>query len=139
MEIMDAFPSRFAQFCGLTGALSLLGGSTLLAGDVTLQKVPALTVEQAPAYPENLARYHFGAKVEVLPQTAASGNEAALLCDDPTMGYALPAGTRTVLVTLSKIENIDTISFLNEGAKGNVAIAISNAKMPADISEWRTV
>jgi hypothetical protein len=139
MEIMAAFPPRFARFCGLTGALSLLSGSALLAGEVTLEKVPPLTVEQVPAYPENLARYHFGAKVEVLPQSAASGNEAALPCDDSTMGYALPTGTRTVLITLSKIENIDNIAFLNEGAKGNVAIAVSNAKLPADSSQWQVV
>jgi hypothetical protein len=138
MEIMSAFPSRLARFCRLTGAISCLA-SGAFAGDITLQKVPPITVEQAPAYPENLARYHFGARVEVLPQTAASGDEAALLCGDPTMGYALPAGTRTVLISLAKIENIDTVSFLNEGAKGSVSVAISNAKLPATSTQWNVV
>ena len=61
---------------------------------------------------------------------------AALLCDDPTVGYALSNGSTTLLVSLSKIENIDSISFLNHGAKGDITIATSNAKLPADSSLW---
>ena len=37
-------------------------------GDVVLQKAPPLTIRQAPSYPENLARYHFGAAVKATPQ-----------------------------------------------------------------------
>jgi len=42
--------------------------SIVTAADVVLQKAPPLTVRQAPAYPENLARYHFGAAVKATPQ-----------------------------------------------------------------------
>ena len=53
------------------------------------------------AYPENLPRYYFGAQVEAAPQSNPIANlqlgsksedtntaETALLCDDPTVGYA---------------------------------------------------
>ena len=65
--------------------------------------------------------------------------EAALVCDDPTTGYALTAGSKTLLVTLSKIENIDQIAFLNRHAQGTVSIAISNSKLPLDSAEWNVV
>lgn len=146
MEIMSTSISRFLTLCGLTATLSL---SATVASNaaVALQKVPPLTVEQAPAYPENLARYHFGARVETDPTSTAipvkaehrSTGEAALLSGDPTAGYDLSDGSKTLLISLSKIENIDTISFLNYGAKGDITIATSNAKLPADSPQWHTV
>jgi len=145
MEIMSTRSSRFINFCGLLCCFSI----TSVAGDLNLQRVPPLTVEQAPAYPENLARYHFGAQVEAASQSNSVRNlqlssqsqdrntaAAALLCDDPTVGYALSNGSTTLLVSLSKIENIDSISFLNHGTKGDVTIATSNAKLSADSSQW---
>lgn len=133
-----------ALFCGLA--------SLSFAADVTFQKVPPLTVEQAPSYPQNLARYHLGAQVEATPQASPAASlqlssqaddrntaEAALLCNDPTIGYALPSGATTLLVSLPNIENVDTVSFLNKGAKGNVTIATSNAKLPMDSPQWNQV
>jgi hypothetical protein len=132
-------------------SISLVASSSLFASDVVLHKVPPLTIEQAPAYPDNLARYHFGAQVEAAPDavpvsslklSSGAGDrntaESALLCDDPTTGYAL-AGDKTLLVTLSKIENIDKISFLNRGVKGTVSVAISNAKLTLTSDEWHVV
>ncbi|HEY1770988.1 MAG TPA: hypothetical protein VGG02_12115 [Chthoniobacterales bacterium] len=139
--------AKFACFCAF-----IVGPSTLFASDLVLQKAPPLTVEQAPAYPENLARFHFGAqlktssnnnsaaKVELSmlgADTNASG--AALLCDDPTIGYQLPKGKSTILVSLANIENIGSISFSDEGAKGSLTIAVSNADVAADSPEWRNV
>ena len=126
--------------------------SLAIASDVVLQKAPPLTVEQAPAYPENLARYHFGAEVKTLPQKNAAAklelssngedrntSEAALLCDDPTTSYQLPAGKSSILVSLANIENIESVSLLNDAAKGGLTIAISNADVPANSPEWRKV
>jgi hypothetical protein len=149
MEIISASPLRLAQTSVLIGLLSLGQVTLSVAAEITLQKVPPLTVEQAPAYPENLARYEFGAQVEAAPQSNPISTlqlssksedrntaEAALLCGDPTVGYALGNGTSTLLVSLAKVENIDSISFLNHGAKGEVTIATSNAKLPADSPQW---
>ena len=111
MEIMKTFSP--VRTLGVLGSLLVSSAPALLASEVVLQKVPPLTVDQSPAYPENLARYHLGAMVEAAPQShpiahlQLSSNsedrnaaEAALLCDDPTVGYALPAGKSTLLISL---------------------------------------
>jgi hypothetical protein len=149
MEIMSARPLFFARICSLSCCFFLGNAAGLIASELVLEKVPALTVEQAPAYPENVARYHFGAQVEAAPRSYPIANlqlssksqdtnraEAALLCDDPTVGYALPGGSSTLLISLSKIENVDNLSFLNNGAKGNLTIATSSPKLPADSPQW---
>lgn len=151
MEIMSAHLSRFGKICGV-GCCLAIGVSRLMASDLVLQKVPPLTIEQTPAYPQNLARFDLGAQLEAAPQSKPVANlrlssksddqntaEAALLCHDPTVGYALPSGKSTLLVALSKIENVDSISFLNNGARGDLTIATANAKLSADSPQWRTV
>ncbi len=120
------------------------------AAEVVLQKAPPLTVREAPAYPQNLARYHLGAEVKAAPRSVPvsqlqlssktedeNAAEAALLCDDPTTGYQLSTGSTTVLVSLANIENVESLSFQNEGAEGTFEVALSNAEMPATSPEWR--
>ena len=147
MKLLTISSSSKALFC-----VFLLGPSVGLAADVVLQKAPPLTVRQAPAYPENLARYHFGADVRATPESASlaklqlssngqdqNTSAAALLCDDPTIGYQLPAGASSILVSLPNIENIQSVSFLNDGAHGELTIAISNADVPENSPEWHRV
>jgi hypothetical protein len=146
MEIMRVSLHRFLQFSGLIACFSLSGTGTSLAA-LVLQKVPPLTVEQVPAYPENLARSFLGTQIEVDPDSAttqaksenSNRAETALLSADPIARYSLSGGSKTLLVSLSQIENIDTISFLNHGAKGNVTISTSSAKLPANSPQWHTV
>jgi hypothetical protein len=121
-----------------TVALASLITSGVSGAELVLQKVPPLTVEQAPAYPENLARYALGAQVEITPKADAAA-EAALLAGDPTAGCDIGAGTTTIFVSLAKIENIDSISFLDHGAKGHLTVATSNAKVPAESPQWNNV
>ena len=95
---------------------------------------------------------HFGAAVKATPQNDSiarlelvpngkdqNTSAAALLCDDPTTGYQIPAGASSILVSLSNIENIQSISFLNEGAQGDYTIAMSNADAPDNSPEWQRV
>ena len=146
---MNTFATRRSLSYAL--AALLCTSAQGFAAELVLQKVPPLSVEQAPAYPENLARYFLGAQIETTPQSQPISNlrlssnsedsnaaEAALLCGDPTVGYALPTGKTTVLVSLPKIENVSSISFSNSGAKGEVAIATSNAKLAASSPQWQT-
>jgi hypothetical protein len=146
MEIITSSSVRTFLLLGLSSVAANLAP----AAEIVLQKVPPLTVEQAPAYPENLARYEAGAQMEAAPKSASALQlssksedhntaEAALLCGDPTVGYALNSGTTTLLISLPKVENIDNVSFLNNGAKGQLTIAISNAKLPADSPQWNTI
>ena len=133
-------------------ALLLFAPLASPCADVVLQKAPPLTVREAPNYPENLARFHFGADLRTAPQGAAlaklrlssNGTDenmsaGALLCDDPTIGYELPAGKSAIFVSLPNIENIQSISFLNHGAQGEFAIALSNADVSANSPEWHHV
>jgi hypothetical protein len=138
MEIMKTFSSRSRLVCA-AGSLLIGSSSGLFAADLVLQKVPPLTVAQAPSYPENLARHHLGAQVQTLSAGSAQASDdkaSALLSGDPAATYALPAGTTTLLVALPQIENVGSIAFLNEGAKGSVTVAMSNAKLPADSPQW---
>ena len=117
--------------------ISALLPSLGTAADVVLQKAPPLTIRSAPAYPENLAKFHFGADVKAAPRSVPlmllqlssnssdqNTSEAALLCDDPTTGYVLPAGASSLLVSLSNIENVEHLAFLNEGAEGDFEVAV---------------
>lgn len=141
MEIISpsllVFP-RGSALVRLVTLASLSLSSASFAAELVLQKVPPLTVEQAPAYPENLARYSLGAEVDITP-TADSAAKAALLAGDPTSGYTIGNGSTTILVSLARIENIDSVSFLDQGAKGHVTIAVSNAKLSADSPQWSTI
>jgi hypothetical protein len=149
MEIMKPLTlvscRKYIVLSGIVAAIWPVCGA-----DVVLQKAPPFTVEQVPFYPENLARYHFGADVEAAPQSSSAAklqlsmngedrntSEAALLCDDPTTGYQLPAGASSILVSLANIENISAISFVNYGAQGDLAIATSNAAVASNSPEWR--
>jgi len=144
-------PSIFSRSKLLTCML-LLGPTVGFAADLILQKVPPLTVREAPAYPENLARYHFGADVKVIPESTSRAklqlsldakdqniSAAALLCDDPTTGYQIPRGESSILISLPNIENIQSVSFLNDGAQGALTIAVSNADVPDSSPEWRRI
>ncbi len=149
MDILITPFIRFCTFCAV-GFFILASPSSVFSTGLTLQKVPPLTVEQAPSYPENLARYHLGAQVEAAPKSTPIANlqlssssadqnaaEAALLCDDPTVGYALPSGSTTLLVSLPKIENIGSVAFLTKGVQGTVSVATSSARLPEGSPQWR--
>lgn len=149
MEIMSTLRPRSLPVSAFVYCLILLPYSRAFPEDLVLQKVPPLTVEEVPAYSQNLARYYFGAQVEAAPRSnpiaslQLSSNsedhnaaEAALLCGDPTVGYPLSSGSTSLLISLSKIEIIDRVAFRNSGAKGQVTIAISSAKLPADSAQW---
>lgn len=97
------------------------------AADIVLQKVTSLTVEQAPRYPQNLARIDLGA--QTTPDSLLSGDAKA--------AYELKPGANELVVALGRIEHIDTICFGNVGAKGRVSIATANANLGAASPQWR--
>jgi len=136
MEIMKTFLIR--SHAGLIVSLALFGGtSNTRAADLVLQKVPQLSVEQAPADPKNLARHHLGARVDaVTTSTEVKADVSALLSSDPTTTCSLAQGRTTVVLAFSKIENIGGIALTNNGAKGSIAVATSSAKLPANSPQW---
>src|SRR6184192_1665734 len=119
----------------LTFLLGLGIGISASGADLVLQKVPPLTVTQAPNYPQNLARIDLGAQIESDLPTDASFS-VPFLSGDPASVYALRTGTTRLLISLAKIENIDSVAFLNSEAKGTVTIALSSAKLSPDSPQW---
>jgi hypothetical protein len=149
MEIMTSPSSPLGRKAASAFCATFLIAFGAQGSDVLLHKVPPLTVEQAPLYPENLARYALGAQLEVVPNPNSNAKlqlssmsqdnnaaESALLCDDPTVGYGLPNGATTIVVSLPNIENVESLGFLNRSARGSVSIATSNAQLPADSPQW---
>src|SRR6266487_1338716 len=119
----------------LTLFLGLGIGISASGADLVLQRVPPLTVAQAPNYPQNLARLDLGAQIESdVPADASSS--VPFLSGDPASVYALRTGTTRLLVSLAKIENIDSVGFLNSEAKGTVTIATSSAKLSPESPQW---
>ena len=119
----------------LTFFLGLGIGLSTSSADLVLQKVPPLTVAQAPNYPQNLARFDLGAQIESDVEADASSS-VPFLSGDPASVYALRSGTTRLLISLAKIENIDSVAFLNREAKGTVKIALSSAKLSPDSPQW---
>src|SRR6266536_2437310 len=123
------FLRALTLFLGLGIAISSSGA------DLVLQKVPPLTVRQAPNYPQNLARLDLGAQIESdVPADASSS--VPFLSGDPASVYALRTGTTRLLISLAKIENIDSVAFLNSEAKGTVTIALASAKLSPESPQW---
>src|SRR6266480_395828 len=119
----------------LTFLLGLGIAISTSGADLVLQKVPPLTVAQAPNYPQNLARIDLGAQIESdVPSDASSS--VPFLSGDPASVYALKTGTTRLLISLVKIENIDSIAFLNSEAKGTVTIALASAKLSPESPQW---
>src|SRR2546430_14477285 len=119
----------------LTLLLGLGIGISASGADLVLQKVPPLTVAEAPNYPQNLARLDLGAQIES-DAAADASSSVPFLSGDPTSVYALRTGTTRLLISLAKIENIDSVAFLNSEAKGTVTIALSSAKLSPDSPQW---
>ena len=141
MSALVCWPARVwtLSFC-----IFLSQAAGLPAADLVLQKVPALTSELSATYPENV-RYCPVAQVEAMPQGSpieglkVNSKSEDSNVGDPTVGYLLSNGGTTLLVSLSKIEIIDSIVFRNSGAKGKVLIATANAKLPANGPQWHEV
>jgi hypothetical protein len=123
MEIMSAYISRFSSVlaCGLT----IVAASQLLAND--------FVSVQNSASAQNIARAKLGARVD--DKIA----EAALISDQPTVGYSLSDGRTELVLSLAKIENIDIVSFINNGAAGTVTISTSNSKLAVASSQWHKI
>jgi hypothetical protein len=120
MEIMSANLNRFSRFSAITCGILLIGGLSSFAG-------------QAPVHPRNLARFSAGARID------DNLAQIALLSDHPTFAYLLPDGTSEVVLSLSKIENFDMISFANQEAVGTVTISTSNSRLAAASPQWHQI
>src|ERR1700693_3882249 len=117
MEIMSASFSSFTRVGTLVCGLVLAGGQ-LFGGEI-------VSTEKSPVYARNIARFTVSARIN------DNLAQVALISDHPTFGYTLPDGDSELVLSLSKIENFDVISFVNQGTAGTVTISTSNSKLAA--------
>ena len=120
MEIMSAPSSRVSRIC-------IVGCGILFAAGVQL------FAQSSPVQTHNIARLDRGARVD--DKIA----EAALISNHPTLGYSLNDGRTELVLSLAKIENIDIVSFINNGATGTVTISTSNSKLALGSAQWHQI
>ena len=124
MEIMSTHFSRFSRIGAIACGVLLTG--QLFAGEI-------VSTEKSPVYARNIARFSVGARID------DNLAQVALISDHPTLGYTLPDGDSELVLSLSKIENFDVISFVNQGTAGTVAISTSNSKLATGSSQWHQI
>jgi hypothetical protein len=122
---MSAYISRFSSLSLVACGLLLTVTSQLSANDF-------VSVQNSPSA-QNVARVKLGARVD--DKLA----EAALISEQPTVGYSLSDGRTELVLSLAKIENIDIVSFLNNGAAGSVTISTSNSRLAVASSQWHQI
>ena len=119
-------------------ALIVLCG--LAVGPVCQTTSAAETVaSSAPAQATlDLARSSAGTQLQVREPGAQEESRAAqvLIGDDATASYALGAGTTSMILTLDKIQLLNRLSFVNQGAEGRVSVWVSDTKLPFDSTSW---
>ena len=86
----------------------------------------------------DLARSSAGTQLEVREPGAQQESRAAqvLIGDDATASYTLGAGTTSMILTLDKIQLLNRLSFMNQGAEGRVSVWVSDTKLPFDSASW---
>jgi hypothetical protein len=117
MGIMSTRTIRFSYITTLT--------SCLLLGQVWTARSADLS--------HNVARVTLGAHLD--DKIA----EVTLLSEKATPGYLLSEGQTDLVLSLAKIENLDHISFQNNGAVGTVTIFTSNSKLAVASSQWHQI
>lgn len=118
--------------CGFVVA----GFSPLSTAEIVLHKVPTIAGEQAPSFPQNLARSHLGATLGFISSSISDNRVlSSLITGDPAAEYALPSGVTSLMLSLPQIENLDRIALLC-GAEGTLSIATSNANLPPESRQW---
>jgi hypothetical protein len=127
MEIMNASFFPFSRVGTLVCGLVVTGGLQLFGGEVVSVD------QQSLIYARNIARFSLGARID------DNLAQIALISDHPTFGYALPDGNSELVLSLSKIQNFDMISFLNDGSIGTVTIFTSNSRLAAASSQWHQI
>ncbi len=119
MEIMTTSFSQFYRVGAVTCGILLVTGLQSFA-------------QQSPVN-RNFARVSAGAHID------DNLAQIALISDKPTFGYILPDGTSELVLSLSKIQNFDLVTFGNQGTNGTVTISTSNSKLAAASSQWHQI
>jgi hypothetical protein len=116
---------------------------------------PGFAGESAPAdegnAAKNIARMNCGAKIDCItpdgrlaavPSASENNSSAtALIMDDDTLSCPLQEGETTFIISFPRTSLLDRFTFVNENAaaQGEMRIAVSNFRLPADSPKWTEV
>ena len=144
-RIMDRFrPINFAHNV-LSTLIALASCGALI--HLSLASKPAAAGEESKAT-KNLPRMNCGAKVDCLTPDGRlvavprmgekNSSAAALIMDDDTLSCPLQEGETTFIISFPKTSPLDRFTFVNENAevKGEMRIAVSNFRLPANSPKW---
>lgn len=123
---------------------------------VSVAASPALAAETEGVVDDsnaakNLARMNCGATIDLItpdgrvaavPNATENNSSAtALIMDDNTLSCPLQEGETTFIITFPRTSLLDRFTFLNENAaaEGEMKIAVSNYRLPADSPKWTDV
>ncbi len=139
-------PIQFRRILSVLGALAF--SSVVIQPGLAGESIPALEEGNAA---KNLARMNCGAKIDcitpdgrlVAVPTASEKNSSAtaLIMDDDTLSCPLQEGETTFIISFPKTSLLDRFTFVNEnaGVQGEMRIAVSNYRLPADSPKWTDV
>jgi hypothetical protein len=94
---------------------------------------------------KNLARMNCGATIDLIGPdgravvvTNKNSSASELLFDDDTLNYPLAEGDTTFIVSFPRVSTLDRFTFVNENAaaEGEMKIAVSNYRLPANSRKW---
>ena len=97
---------------------------------------------------KNLARMNCGATLEIIGPdgravsvTNKDSSASTLLLDDDTLNYPLPEGDTTFLLSFPRTSTLNRFTFVNENAvaAGEMTVAFSNYRLPAQSRKWNEV
>jgi hypothetical protein len=138
-------PSKFLRAVSTAGLLLFaVTMRSAIAGETT----NPTNVDDLSNPAKNLARMNCGATIDrigpdgrIVTVTDRGSSANALLFDDDTLGYLLPAGDTTFLLSFPRTSMLDRFTFVNENASaaGETKISVSNYRLPAQSSKWNEI
>jgi hypothetical protein len=143
-------PFHFGRFVLSISAALALSGASIQPGFAGESDTAATAAQEGNAA-KNLARMNCGAKIDCITPdgrlvAVPSANEknlsaAALIMDDDTLSCPLQEGDTTFIISFPKTSLLDRFTFVNENAavQGEMRIAVSNYRLPADSPKWTDV
>ncbi len=147
---MIRFPSQIGfGNSAVTRLFELFLFGILAVSAISAANSPESTDETNRA--KNLAQMNCGAQIEcIMPngrlatiasRTSWDANPTALIMDDDTISCPLQNGDTTFVIALPKPALLDRFTFVNENAAahGELKIAVSNYRLPANSAKWTEV
>lgn len=142
---MIRLPSRINFGAGFIRCLEIIFFVTLAAS--LMSAAPPSEDKETT----NIAQMNCGAQIEcIMPdgrtatiadRSSLEQSPAALIMDDDTISCPLQGGDTTFVIALPKAALIDRLTFVNENAaaRGDLKIAVSDYRLPANSAKWTEV